>query len=388
MIDIKILEKLNAGTKNKRLDALKHEVEKTDFPTPDPRYINNHIHTTYSFSPYSPAAAIYAARVEGLATAGIVDHDSVSGAKEFIKAGEIAGIPVTVGMECRVSMNNTPLEGKRTNNPDQAGISYMTLQGIPHNMLDTVEQFLSPLRKVRHLRNELMVKRINELIPKELSLNYQTDVIPLSMAKEGGGVTERHLMLAAAKKIIAFAGRGDGTIRLLENLGINLSSSQNQLLSDTSYYFYEYDLLGILKSTFVPKIYIPADEECPLLSDMVNLAVKTGAFLCYAYLGDVENSVTGDKAAQKFEDDYLELLIKCLHDSGVNAITYMPTRNSEKQLTRLRALCSEYKMLEVSGEDINSPRQSFIIRKMEDPVFKNLIDSTWMLIENERKHSV
>ena len=40
-------------------------------------------------------------------------------------------------------------------------------------------------------------------------------------------------------------------------------------------------------------------------------------------------------------------------------------------------------MIQVCGEDINSPGQSFVVRAMDDPTFKNLIDSTWMLIEHE-----
>ena len=41
-------------------------------------------------------------------------------------------------------------------------------------------------------------------------------------------------------------------------------------------------------------------------------------------------------------------------------------------------------MFQISGEDINSPRQSFIIRAMENPMFANLIDATWKLIEHEK----
>ena len=46
-------------------------------------HINNHIHTTFSFSPYSPTAAAWRARAEGLCTAGIIDHDSLGGNREF-----------------------------------------------------------------------------------------------------------------------------------------------------------------------------------------------------------------------------------------------------------------------------------------------------------------
>ena len=118
---------------------------------------------------------------------------------------------------------------------------------------------------------------------------------------------------------------------------------------------------------------------------MVKLCNDIDAYLCYAYLGDVGDSVTGDKKAQKFEDDYLDELFECLKEEGVKSVTYMPTRNTPAQLTRLRKLCDDYKMFQISGEDINSPRQSFVIKAMENPLFKNLIDATWTLIEHENK---
>ncbi len=40
----------------------------------------------------------------GLVTAGIMDHDSISGAKEFIEAGAVLGLPTTIGAECRASL--------------------------------------------------------------------------------------------------------------------------------------------------------------------------------------------------------------------------------------------------------------------------------------------
>ena len=156
-------------------------------------------------------------------------------------------------------------------------------------------------------------------------------------------------------------------------------------MMDTAYPFYEYDLLGILKSAFVPQIFIDAAEECPKLAEMVKLCSDIDAYLCYAYLGDVGDSVTGDKKAQKFEDDYLDDVFECLKEEGVKAVTYMPTRNTPEQLQRLRGLCDEYGMFQISGEDINSPRQSFVIKAMENPMFQNLIDATWKLIEHESK---
>ncbi|MBR2152816.1 MAG: PHP domain-containing protein [Clostridia bacterium] len=382
MIDISILNKLNAPTKEERLENLKEVLKTTQFPPAVPQYINNHIHTTYSFSPYSPTAAVYAARMEGLCTAGIIDHDSISGAKEFLEAAKIVDIPVTIGMEARVSMDGTRMEGKRTNNPDQVGVSYMTIQAVRHDKIDTLTEFFKPYQDARHLRNRKMVENINKLLPA-IALDYEKDVLPLSLAKENGGVTERHLMYALAIKLVKQVGKGQAMIDKLLDLGISLSKKQETQMLDEEYPFYEYDLLGILKSAFVPKIYVDATDECPKLKDMVDICSKIDAYLCYAYLGDVGDSVTGDKKAQKFEDDYIEDLFECLKEENVKAVTYMPTRNTPEQLTRLRKLCDDYGMFQVSGEDINSPRQSFVIKAMENPMFANLIDATWKLIEHE-----
>ena len=384
MIDISILNQLNAPTKAERLANLKTIVAQTQFPPMVPQYINNHIHTTYSFSPYSPTAAVYAARMEGLCTAGIIDHDSISGAREFLEAAKIVDMPVTIGMECRVSMEGTRLEGRRTNNPDQEGVSYMTIQGVPHHNIDTLTDFFRPYQAARHARNRQMLERINQLLPG-IDMDYDRDVLPLSMAHENGGVTERHLMYALAAKLVAQVGKGAAMVEKLKQMGLSLSAKQEAQMLDLEYPFYEYDLLGLLKGAFVPQIFINATAECPKLKDMVKLCHDVDAYLCYAYLGDVGDSVTGDKKAQKFEDDYLDDVFECLKEEGVKAVTYMPTRNTPAQLERLRGLCEQYGMFQISGEDINTPRQSFVIKAMENPMFQNLIDATWTLIEHESK---
>ena len=79
------------------------------------------------------------------------------------------------------------------------------------------------------------------------------------------------------------------------------------------------------------------------------------------------------------------MTFECLKEEGVTAVAYMPTRNTPAQLERLRALCDQYTMFQISGEDINSPRQSFIIKAMENPMFQNLIDATWKLIQHEEE---
>ena len=367
MMELSLLNELNAGSKDERLGALKRAVAAASFPPVDPRMVNNHIHTTYSFSPYSPTAAVYAARAEGLATCGIVDHDSIGGAEEFIRAGEIVGIPTTIGIETRVSFAETPLSDRRTNNPDQIGNSYMVLHAVPHDKISAVQAYFAPLRERRNARNRKMVARINALYAQDgVSLDFERDVLPLSQCSNGGSVTERHLMLALARQLFA---RG--------------KASLPEHASELDILLAEYDLVGTLKKDCIPKVFVPATDECPSLSEIVRFANEVGGILAYAYLGDVTASVTGDKKAQKFEDDYLDELFEVIDRAGIRAVTYMPTRNTQTQIERLRRLCEQYGMLQISGEDINSPRQKFTIEKMKEEQFSNLIENTWELIRHE-----
>ena len=46
MIDLAVLETLNAPTREERLENLKSVLRTAQFPPMVPQYINNHIHTT------------------------------------------------------------------------------------------------------------------------------------------------------------------------------------------------------------------------------------------------------------------------------------------------------------------------------------------------------
>ena len=82
-----ILSFLNASAAEARLGHLAELIKQQKSTEINTEFenINNHIHTIYSFSPYSPTAAVWFAKEAGLSTAGIMDHDSVSGCREFIE---------------------------------------------------------------------------------------------------------------------------------------------------------------------------------------------------------------------------------------------------------------------------------------------------------------
>ncbi|MBQ6728112.1 MAG: PHP domain-containing protein [Clostridia bacterium] len=373
---------LNANTKEQRLAALtailKAEKEK---PVSRDNDANNHIHTVYSFSPYSPTKAAFMAYSAGLTSAGIMDHDSLSGAEEFKAAAKMLNLGATCGVEVRAKFKKG--FGK-INHPDQADCVYMAAHGIPAQSIKPLNDYLAFYRGKRYERDAKMCALITEKYGKfGITLDFMKDVYPLSCAKEGGSITERHLLFALAKKLSDCFGRTGALLNFLtDDLKLNVSDKiKGYLLDDMNPHFL-YDLLGVLKAD-TKFFYIDADEEMPDCTEFVKLVKSYGAIPAYAYLGDVGDSITGDKKAQKFEDDFLPELMEEIKRVGFLAVAYMPTRNTKAQLDRVMNFCKEYGFFEISGEDINSPRQKFACAALANPEYSHLIDSTWALIGHE-----
>ena len=72
---------------------------------------NNHIHTIYSFSPYTPSMAALKGREVGLQVVGSVDHDSVAAAAEMRDAAAVCGMGAVTGFEVRAMHVNGPAGG-------------------------------------------------------------------------------------------------------------------------------------------------------------------------------------------------------------------------------------------------------------------------------------
>lgn len=386
-----LISALNAHSPADRLQAAARAgelIQKGAISRTESDEVNNHIHTIYSFSPYSPSLAAFKAWEAGLKAVGSMDHDSVAAAVEMHAAGKAIGIATTAGCEVRVNLTGTALEGRKVNNPDSANIAYIALHGIPDDRLDAVAEFLKPINAARNRRNAAQVVGLNRLIEGSglVPLDFEKDVLAISRADEGGGITERHILYALAGRIIETAGKGRGTIEFLQTkLGLTLPGKIGEFLADPDNPHYQYDLLGVMKSAFLPRFFIQPDEsECVPVAEAILLADRIGAISAYAYLGDVAESPTGDKKAEKFEDDFLDELISELKRIGFKAVTYMPPRNTRAQLDRLSRLCREHELMEISGVDINSSRQSFTCPEVMDPAFSHLIRAAWALIAHER----
>jgi len=379
---------LNSATVEQRLAAVQLIGESVKDGVIQTDEVNNHVHSSYSFSPYPPTMIAVKAAQAGLQTVGIMDHDSVSGCVEFLEACKAVNIASTVGCEIRVNMNHTLVEGRKTNNPDEPNISYIALHGIPATKLQAVKEFLLPVHEARINRDRLQVDKLNQLLTEQgaPALDFDADVMAISEAASGGAVTERHILYALSLKLIDVHGKGQALIDFVEHrMMVPITGKLREYLLDINNPHYAYDLLGAFKSSLVPEFFLPSDhDECMPVQDAVRFANDIGAIPAYAYLGDVGESPTGDKKVEKFEDDFLDELIPELTRLGFKAITYMPPRNTRKQLLRLQKLCRQNGLMEISGVDINSSRQSFNCPILMEADFVHLADAAWALIAHEK----
>lgn len=384
-MDISSLNHADVSERLAAAAALGPEIKAGITPTDE---VNNHVHTIYSFSPYSPTMAAAMAARSGLQAVGIMDHDSVSGCREMLEAGKALDIATTCGCEIRVDMSGTAVEGRKINNPDGANNIYMAFHGIPATKFGAVAAFLKPINQSRYDRDRKEVENLNLILGKFgiSPLDFDRDVWAISQADDGGSITERHILYALSLKLIARFGKGPELIAFVEeDMRIDIPAKVKEFLRDAENPHYAYDLLGVFKSSIVPEIFIQPDEvECVSVYGAVAFANRIGAIPVYAYLGDVGESPTGDKKAEKFEDDYLDELIPELKRIGFKAITYMPPRNTLAQLQRLQKLCRDNELMEISGVDINSSRQAFTCPIIMEPEFQHLTEATWALIAHEK----
>lgn len=386
-----LIYNLNNPSKNiriKNVNKLKEFVLSGKISFPSTGEVNNHIHTKFSFSPWYPSACAFEGLKAGLIGIGIMDHDSVAGCRELIFSAASFGIHSTCGFEIRTSFLKTKFKDYKINNPDSKGIAYISIHGIPVINLNKVNKFLTPVRKQRLKRSRLMVERLNSIITTHglKPISFNREIIPISEYKHGGSLTERHILQILSQRIINSYGKGEKVIFFLEKgMKIKIPEKIREYLTDKDNPHYLYDLLGILKAELLEKFFIQPDEiECPPVNTIVEFADNTGGISCYSYLGDVKESPTGDKKEEKFEDEFLDDLFKEIKSIGFKGVTYMPPRNTIEQIQRVKKLAEEYELVQISGVDINSSRQSFNCPLLKEKEFSNLITTTKALFAHEK----
>ncbi len=118
-----------------------------------------HTHTRASDGTCAPAENVRIAKEAGLAAVAITDHDIVAGIDEAVEAGKEHGIEVIPGVEISSAANGQDIHV----------LGYF----IPYQS-EAFREKLLDLRETRHLRNQMLIAKLNELgIPITLESVYR-----------------------------------------------------------------------------------------------------------------------------------------------------------------------------------------------------------------------
>ncbi|HEX3031624.1 MAG TPA: PHP domain-containing protein [Bacillota bacterium] len=114
----------------------------------EPEWVDLHVHTTASDGTLTPAEVVALARKVGLKAIAITDHDTVTGVREGVEAGQTVGVEVIPGVEIGVQHHS-----------GQMHILGYFLDTTSPDLLES----LSRLQEYRDERNPKMAARLREL---------------------------------------------------------------------------------------------------------------------------------------------------------------------------------------------------------------------------------
>lgn len=385
----KLIPRLNSQSKSERIANLTvlKQIEDDDkffIPKPNEHDIKIMLKTEYSSMPFKPTYLAYKLHEAGCVIAGIMDNDTLSGAKEFYDACNILDMKCLIGVEVKTYISRNKKRDIRINNVYQKDIINLCMTCIPINSIEKINNWLKKYRNRRNERNRKMLDLINKKYKYYgITIDFEKDVLPLSKYDEEGTVTEWHLIYALANKLVERFGRGQILSRfLIQELHIPLTEKMKQnLLNVTDNKRYIYDIINILQSE-IKHFYIDAQDECCSILEFIKLAKDTGSIVVYRYIGDIIQYVMGEYRVEKFEDSYLEELIAELKELGINAVAYEPSRLTDEQIKRISEICNKNDILQLSGETIYSARQDIKNDILKEEKYENLINNAWALTGN------
>jgi hypothetical protein len=270
----------------------------------------------------------------------------------------------------------------RINNMYQTDTVNLYMACIPAEALPRVQQWADGFRVKANERLSRMLAGINKKYKSYgIRIDFDRDVLPLSLFAEGGTATEYHLIAALAKKLVERFGRGQILLRFLTHeLKVTLTEKMKSGVLDVSAGARAYllDIANVLKPE-IKNFYIDAaDERCSIL-EFLKMAKEVSAIAVYPYMGDIISVVMGEYYVEKYEDSFLEELIEELKALGVQGVSYEPSRLKPEQLSAIRSVCERNDMLQLSGETVYTPQQSFEDATLEDIGLSYLAESGWAL---------
>lgn len=345
------LDSFDAIERKKALSILLDNVKAGEIELPQAGdWVNLHCHTFYSYNAYgySPSKFAWLARKVGLALAGTVDFDVLDALDEFRDACGLLGLKGCSGVETRVYVPE--FSTRVINSPGEPGISYHMGVGFPSSTVPADQEgFLTNLKDMAQTRNQALMERVNAYLDPVV-LDYEKDVLTLTPA---GNATERHMVLAYARKAVEVVGQGEAlTDFWTEKLGDGAEALE---MPESR------DLLNLIRAKTMKRGgvgYVQPDKgSFPLLADMNRFILACGAMPTHTWLNGTTDG----------ERDIEELLDVSM-DTGVVALNIIPDRNftpgkKDEKLQNLYdvvEIARKRNLVIIAGTEMNSPGQRFV----------------------------
>jgi hypothetical protein len=338
--DDRVGSKLNARRVEQRLSHLRefvrNDTEGVASTQQDERVLCS-LPTFYSLGAHSPSYVAYEARKAGLGAVGTIDELSIAAGDELYEACKILGLGSTFGFRLQVHFDHSPLKELLPSEPDGSTLAQIELYGVPFTARDHVQQFLRPIQDARNARQRKQLGRLNKALSHARlgSIDFDSEV--LSLSASGGTVTDSHLMLALAKRVLKRNRSDDELGRFLrDSLKLAMDSEQFQRVTAAAGQRRAYVLAELLRERFLDEIRLaPNRSECVSAADAVSFALEVGAIPCFQLLFLPEEEVG------------LRRLLEGLSGAGFAAISLDPSFVADGQMERLHALSREQELLEL-----------------------------------------
>lgn len=304
------LDDFNPAVRHHALAKLAGLVETGEFARPHEQPVHNlHGHTFFSYNcyGYSPSHYAWLAFRRGFEAVGAVDFDVLDALEEFHEACRLLNLRSVVSLESRVFVPE--FSTRVINSPGEPGVAYhmaVGFTGRPKN--PDAAAFLQSMRESSGRRNRDLLARVNAFTAP-VTLDYEQDVLPLTPR---GNATERHIVLAYAKKAAALFPDPAGLAEFWKQK-IGATDADLDLPDGPK-------LLNLIRAKTMKKGGVgyvqPGRDTFPLMADMNRFALQSGAIPTAAWL---DGTSEGEAAMAE--------LLRVSMSTGVAAFNIIPDRN-------------------------------------------------------------
>lgn len=348
------LNDFNLGKRKAALERLNDRSGDVTILTPQ-NIVNMHMHSFHSYNPdgSSPLSLLWRAKKEGLNAVQIVEFDVLNHLEETLLAGDLLGMPFSVGLETRVFVPE--LANEEINSPGEPGIAYQMGSGFYELPTGANNDFLSMLAQKARDRNIGVMERVNKHLGSEAAIDYERDVIKL--LTPSGNATERHMVSAyAAKAAKYFQADQAGLVDYwMEKLNIGKMDDIVETMSDTAK-FHKEIRAKLMKRGGVGYVQ-PDSGSFPNIKEFFDWVSACGGKPTATWLDGMSD---GEKDPIKLLDIY------CSY--GAQALNIVPFRGYKPEKAaqlyeNMGSLVHEARkrgMLIIIGTELNAPGLPFV----------------------------